>query len=807
MKPLETNLLRKIYAADAFELTKDSGADPHKSILGQERAVKALEFGLGNHRPGFNVYVASSDGNSKIEVVRHFLDGLSQKAPVPADWCYVNNFKDPYCPKALRLPSGMARELKSDIGHFIAEARAALVKTFESEEYANKINAVKQDLAEKQQRVFAAVSEKAEQENFAIKRTPLEIIAIPKQGDAEMTQKDFMGLSEPERERIIKKQWEFQNLLQGALRKAREIEKQTAQELLQLDQKAALFAIEDILDDLLVKYAPIPGLTEYLEDVKNDILENLLLFLRKDDDEGNPMLRLQKKELSLRYEVNVVVDNARARKAPILVELNPAYYNLFGKIERESEMGALVTNFTLIRPGALHLANGGYLILPIDDLLTSPFSWENLKRALRSQQLEIEDPTQKYGFMSGKSLKPEPIALDVQVILVGRRQLFHLLYQWDDNFKELFKIKADFDDVMDASPENLQGFSSRMQDMAKEEGLLPLATEAIARLAEQGHRMAGHQGKLSTHFSALADVLREAHFYAEKDLAAAVESRHVEKALREKDHRSDLVYEKIKELFADGTYLLDLTGSKAGQVNGLAYLDAGDLAFGKPNRITATYCLGKAGVIDLEREATTGGPIHSKGVMILSGFLFDLFGQDKPLSLSARLAFEQSYGGIEGDSASCAELYALLSALSGVPIRQGIAVTGSVNQKGEVQAIGGVNEKIEGFFEVCRQAGFPGEHGVVIPQSNVPNLMLAPEVLDAVREGKFKVWAVATIAEGMEILTGMPTGQRSRDAATGAITFEPDTVLHKANETLRYLAGIEKQFAAEAEAKKASESA
>ena len=337
--------------------------------------------------------------------------------------------------------------------------------------------------------------------------------------------------------------------------------------------------------------------------------------------------------------------------------------------------------------------------------------------------------------------------------------------------------------------------------MAKEEGLLPLSADALARLAEQGHRLAGHQGKLSTHFSELADVLCEAHFYAEKDLAAAIGSRHVEQALREKNHRSDLVYEKIKELFADGTYLLDLTGAKTGQINGLAYLDAGDLAFGKPNRITATYSMGKAGVIDLEREATTGGPIHSKGVMILSGFLFDLFGQDKPLTLSARLAFEQSYGGIEGDSASCAEWYALLSALSGVPIRQGIAVTGSINQKGEVQAIGGVNEKIEGFFEVCRQAGFPGEHGVIIPKSNVPNLMLAPEIVAAVREGKFQVWAVATVAEGMEILTGVPIGQRSRDVATGAVSFEPDTVFFRANETLRGLANIEKQFAAEAEGK------
>lgn len=797
MKPLDVTSLRKTYPATAFDLHTDVIPDYRKTIIGQERAAKALEFGLGNRRPGFNVYVAASDSSNKIKVVQHFLDALSQKDPAPPDWVYVNNFKDPYCPKALRLPNGMARQLKSDIAHFISEARAALVKTFESEEYANKINTIKQDLAEKQQRVFASIGEKAQQEHFVIKRTPMEIIAVPKQGDEEMTQKAFMELSEAEKERIIKKQWEFQNLLQGALRKVREVEKQTAQELIQLDHKAALFAIEDILDDLLAKYANIPGLPEYLEDMKNDILENLILFLRKDEDDPNSLIRLQKRELSLRYEVNSIVDNSDVRKAPIVVELNPTYYNLFGKIERESELGTLITNFTLIRPGVLHLANGGYLILPVDDLLTSPFSWENLKRALRNQQLDIEDPTQKYGFISGKSLKPEPITLDVQIILVGRHQLFQLLYQLDDNFKELFKIKADFDETMRATEENLREFSGLIRGITKEEGLLPISSEGLAKLAEYGHRLADHQEKLSTRFSPIADLLREADFYAQQDMSKAIYPAHIEKALEEKIHRSDLLHEKIKELFAEGVYLLDIAGAKAGQINGLAYIDQGDLAFGRPNRITASYSMGKAGVIDLEREANLGGPIHSKGVMILSGFLFDYFGQDKPLNLAARLVFEQSYGGVEGDSASSTELYALLSALSDVPIKQSLAVTGSVNQKGEIQAVGGINEKIEGFFEVCKQAGFPAEHGVLIPYSNIPNLMLKTEVLEAVQQGKFNIWGVKTIEEGIEILTGVPAGKRTWNSETKCWDFEKDTLFFKVNEKLRFLVDLEKRFGAD----------
>lgn len=797
MKSLHADQLRKTYSAADVAALPDDLPLHRKTIIGQDRAVRALKFGLGNRGHGFNVYVSAPDGDRKINVVRQFLEALAQKDPAPPDWCYVNNFQDPYCPKALRLPNGRARKFKADTERFISDARISLVKTFESEEYAQKLSAIEEEMNRKQREVFSAVNDMAKRENFIIRRTPMEIMVIPKVGEEEMTQQQFQALGQKEQETVLNNQREIQSLLQTAVRKAREVEKETTEALLALEQKVALFAIEDLLEELLKEYENIPQVPEHFQGMKTDILENLGLFLRKDQDENNPLLNRQKEVLDLRYEVNIVMDNSGLQQAPIVVELNPTYYNLFGRIERESEFGTLITNFTLIRAGALHKANGGYLILPVDDLLMSPFSWDNLKRALRNGMIEIEDPTQKYGYITGKSLQPQPIALDTQIILVGRHYLLNLLYQLDDDFRDLFKVKADFDDVMPANQTNLGEFCSLMHSIAREEGLLPVSEGALASLVEYGHRLAEHQEKVSTRFSLVADLLREAQFYARENGEKDIQAAHIRRAIREKVYRSDLVHEKIRELIKSGVILIDLDGAAVGQVNGLSYLDMGDIAFGQPSRITASISVGKGSIIDIEREAKLSGPIHSKGVMILTGFFFDHFGHNKPLSLSARLVFEQNYGGIDGDSASSTELYAILSRLANVPIKQGIAVTGSVNQKGEVQAVGGINEKIEGFFEVCRQAGWNGEKGVMIPRSNVPHLMLKEEVLEAVEKGQFKVWAVSTIAEGIEILTGMKAGERIVDKATGQETFEPDSIYARADEQLCKMAEELKKFAAE----------
>ncbi|MCB1124333.1 MAG: AAA family ATPase, partial [Verrucomicrobiae bacterium] len=473
----------------------------------------------------------------------------------------------------------------------------------------------------------------------------------------------------------------------------------------------------------------IDEIPQYLEDLKQDILDNLNLFLQDQPDDLNFEATQLKRSLHQRYEINVIVDNSELESAPILIELNPTYNNLFGKIERESIMGTLVTNFTLIRSGALHRANGGYLILPVEELLRSPFSWETLKRAMRNQHIEIEDPTEKLGFITTKSLRPEPIPINLQIILIGQPYIFHLLYHLDSEFKKLFKVKADFDPTMKVTEENLKELRDFIHSTCQDEKLLPVSNDALAKIFEYGHRLAGHQHKMTTQLDEIADILREANFYAQRDVHQSISAEFIQEAIREKKYRSNLIQEKIQEMIEEGIINIELEGRKTGQVNGLSVMDLGDIAFGRPSRITASASIGSGGIVDIEREAEMSGPIHTKGVLILSGFLFDKFGRDKQLNLSLSLVFEQNYGGVDGDSASSAELYAILSRLSGIPVRQGIAVTGSVDQQGRVQAVGGINEKIEGFFEVCKHRGLNGEQGVLIPVSNVVHLMLQEEVV------------------------------------------------------------------------------
>jgi len=782
---LSPDSLRKTYDANSFSALRGAMDKHQKGIIGQKRAVQALLFGLGNRAPGFNVYVSAHDADAKFPVIEHFLRSMVQHDPGPSDWCYVNNFADPYCPNALRLPRGRARAFKADIENFIAQAKSALIKTFESEEFIQKQSAVKEAFNKQQQLLVTELNEKAIAENLVIKQTPMEIMAIPVVNNQPLTPEQFQALSKEERDVIRDKQREFQQLMHNVMRKSRDIDRQAGKAMLELEQNAALYAIRDLLEDVLADYREIEEVPEYLEALKNDIVENLFLFLQDGKGQNDYNLMSQQKSLEQRYEVNVLVDNEKTETAPIVIELNPNYNNLFGKIERESVMGTLVTNFSLIRSGSLHHANGGYLVLPIDELLRSPFSWDTLKRALRNQRIEIEDPYEKLGLISAKSLKPEPVPLNVQVILVGNPRWFHLLYNYDEDFKKLFKVKADFDSVMEASADNVQEICSLVATICKEESLLPADDEALAKILEQSHRLADHQEKLITETDDIADLLREADYYARASGAATISAQHIFDAIREKHYRSDLIHEKIKELIANDVIFIDTTGEKIGQVNGLSVMDMGDIAFGRPSRITASVSMGQGVIIDVEKEAKMSGPIHTKGVLILSGFLFDNFGRDKPLNLAVSLVFEQSYSGVDGDSASSTELYAILSRLADVPIKQGIAVTGSVNQRGEVQPVGGINQKIEGYFEVCRMKGLTGEQGVMIPQSNVSNLMLKPEVVAAVAAGEFHIWAVGHIAEGLAILTGMEAGQGVWNRQTGTMEFQPDTVFFRVNEELR----------------------
>jgi len=562
------------------------------------------------------------------------------------------------------------------------------------------------------------------------------------------------------------------------------------EELDKMNRDIALYAVGHLVTDLTEKNKNIPDVAAYLDGVQNNILDNLSQFIKGPEEQQpqTPFPLPWMRETPFRdYDVNVVVDNSNVKGAPVVMESNPTYQNLFGKVEKEAQFGALITDFTMIRSGSLHKANGGYLILPVEELLVNPFSYESLKRALKNEQIVIEEAEERLGFAIAKSLKPQPISLSVKVILIGDPYLYQQLYILDMEFNQLFKVKADFDTTMDRTDKNVEQYAEFVCSLCEKENLKHLDGSGLAKLIEHSSRLAEDQQKLSTRFAEVADIIREANFYATEENSDAVNGTHVKKAIEEKVYRSKLIQEKIQEMIKRGFLLIDTDAENIGQVNGLSVIALGDFEFGVPSRVTASIGLGREGVIDIEREAKMGGPIHTKGVLILSGYLNEKYAQDRPLSLSARLVFEQNYEGVEGDSASSTELYSILSALSGLPIKQNLAVTGSVNQKGEVQAIGGVNEKIEGFFEVCKAKGLTGKQGVMIPESNVQNLMLKEEIVEAVKAGKFHVYSVRTIDEGIEILTGTKAGNRQKDGSfeNGTVNSSVDKRLNEMAEKLR----------------------
>jgi len=607
-----------------------------------------------------------------------------------------------------------------------------------------------------------------------------------------MTDQEFVGLNPEVREEIGRRREVLEGELRNMMRQLRSSEKDTSEEIAKLDREVAIFSIAHVVQELMDDYKEFPEVIKYVGAVQSDMLGNLSQFREEPAEAAKqmPIAALWSKDMAFRkYQVNVVVDNSTNGGSPVVIELNPTYANLFGRIEKEAQFGAFLTDFTLIRAGSLHKANGGYVVIPVEEILKNVFSWDSLKRAIRNGEIAIEDPAERLGFVATKILMPDPIPLNVKILLIGNPYLYHTLYAYDEDFKELFKVKADFDTRMERSQENLRAYAGSICIVCQKEGLHPFGASAMAKVIEYSSRLAEDQGKLSTRFSEISDILREASYWAVKAGAETVEPSHVAQAIEERICRSNLVQERVNELIAQGTIIIDTTAEEVGQVNGLSVISLGDYSFGRPSRITATVAVGREGVMDIERETKLGGPIHTKGVMILGGVLADRYAQDKPLTLSARLTFEQSYEGVEGDSASSAELYALLSRLSGVPVKQYIAVTGSVNQKGDVQAIGGVNEKIEGFFSVCKAKGLNGQQGVMIPASNVRHLMLKEEVVEAVREGTFHVWAVRSIDEGIEVLTGFPAGPRKPDGG-----FEEGKVNYLVDQRLREFARQFREF-------------
>lgn len=756
---------RNICPEVVFECESSADLTPLVGIIGQDRAVKALQFGLNIEDRGFNIYVSGIPGTGRRTAIVDFVRELAKSRPVPSDWCYVNNFKDPTRPKAIGLPPGKGSRFKKEMEKFVAGITSVLKSAFESDDYITKRTAMLRSIEEEKNELSKTVNKIAEEGGFAIQQSQIGLALIPVIDGRPITDEEFLHLPTALQQRIQKNREVVQNRIFGVFRSLRDLERRAEEIVSNLNKQVANFAMEPFLASLREEFGDSKDVLEFLEEVQENIIENLPIILQGQQKEAQTPFFTPPVDPTKNYAVNLIVDNSNLQGAPVVIELNPSYSRLFGVTEKEARFGALVTDFTMIRGGAAHKANGGFLVLPVEEVLRDPLIWESLKQALANEILEIEEPAAKFGYVVTKTLRPGPIPFRTKVILIGTPMFYDLLYSLDKDFRELFKVKAEFDTTMERNDENIKKYGSFICTLCEKERLLHLDPSGLAAVVEYGSRLADDQNKLSTRFSEISDVIREANYYARLDVAKLISKKHIDRALEERIYRSSMIQEKIQEAIIKGLLLLDTDGERVGQVNGLAVMSVGDYTFGKPSKITASIGVGREGIIDIERESQMGGPTHTKGVMILGGYLNDRYAREKPLSLTAKIVFEQSYSGVDGDSASSTELYAILSALSGKPIKQYLAVTGSVNQKGEVQAIGGVNEKIEGFFEVCKFKGFTGKQGVVIPRSNIQNLMLKEEVVEAVKKGKFHIYPVSTIDEGIEILTGVKAGQRLPDGS------------------------------------------
>ncbi|MEA3377260.1 MAG: ATP-binding protein [Chloroflexota bacterium] len=793
LRSLEPDQLRRICdpAQLGFETTEE--LEGLGEIIGQERAVGAVRFGIGIRRDGYNLFALGPSGTGKRTTISRFLHRRASGEPTPSDWCYVNNFEDSQKPDAVQLPPGRGIELRKDMEQLVEELRTAVPALFESEDYQTRKQELQEEFQEKQEEALNRVQEKAKERGIALIRTPVGLAFAPLKEGEVVTPDEFQKLPEEKREEVKEDVAELQEELQEAMRQARQWERKARARMKELDRQVTMLAVGHRIEELQEKYADVARIVEYLDEVKDDIVENVDDFRRAGDEDGErlfgiPMERFREASFR-RYQVNVVVDHSESEGAPVIYEEHPTYNNLIGRIEHIAQMGALTTNFNLIRPGAFHRANGGYLLIDARELLMQPYAWEGLKRVLRAQEVRIESLSQALSLVSTVSLEPEPIPLNVKVVLIGQRLLYYLLNEYDPDFSELFKVEADFSDGMPWTEENHQLYARLIGTMARQGKLRPFEREAVARIIERSSRIAGDNRKLSTHLLSVADLLEEADYWAGDAGRDVVTAADVQRAIDEQIHRADRLRERTQEHIKRGMILIDTEGERSGQVNGLSIIALGNYAFGRPSRITARIRLGKGNVVDIEREVELGGPIHSKGVLILSGFLSARYAPAYPLSLSASLVFEQSYAGVEGDSASLAELCALLSALADAPIKQSLAVTGSVNQHGEVQPIGGINEKVEGFFDACNAKELTGTQGVLIPAANVDHLMLRQDVVDAVRRGEFHVYPVATVDEGIELLTGVPAGEQDEEGR-----FPRGSVNRRVEDRLIQLAEKQRKF-------------
>ena len=798
---LSPSQLRRMCDPTGFTFRSTAELPVAADIIGQPRATHAIEFGIDIESPGFNIFVLGPGGTGRTTTIQRFLELKAAAEPAPSDWVYVNNFLDPYKPRAIFLPPGKGSEFRADMQSLVAHLQTDMPRAFETEEYEQARIQIGRVFEEARDTEFARLGELAQSRGFAVGQTAAGLIIAPVINGQPADPEAIAKLPAQQQQQLEATRRDLEDELTDVLRVVRERDKEAKAKLLDLDKKVASFNAGHLLDDLEKKYAGFAEVLLYLGEVRHDIIEHAQEW--KGDSASSPDEETEQPPAPLpsappsdgaglspvaRYQVNLLVDNSRRQGAPVVVESNPTFTNLMGRIEHDVRYGGTTTDFSMLRAGALHVANGGYLVLRAQDLLEDEASYKALKRALTNGEISIEEPGAQMRLLTTVSIAPEPIPLDLKVVLLGSPQLYYALYSADEDLQKLFKVKADFASDMERTPENEKSYALFVRARVEEEKLRDFDPTGVAAIVEHGSRLAEDQTRLTTRFGDLTDMIREASYWAGKASHALVSADDVQRAVSEWTYRSNQIQELTQKEITEGTIMVDVAGATVGQVNGLSISTLGDYSFGQPSRITARTYMGRSGVVAIEREVKLSGPIHNKGVLILAGYLGGQYALDKPLTLSASLSFEQMYNEVEGDSASSTELYAILSSLSGLPIQQSIAVTGSVNQRGEVQPIGGAQHKIEGFFHVCKARGLTGPQGVMIPHQNVKNLMLSHEVVQACAENKFHVWPVRTIDEGIELLTGVPAGQRDEKGQ-----FPAGTVHARVEARLKALAeGIEK---------------
>ena len=794
--PLSASELRVVVDPGAYAFETTAEVEPLAEAIGQERALDALRFGVGIRREGYNLFVLGPPGTGRHETVMQTLQRAVAPRPAPSDWCYVNNFKEPHKPRAIRLPKGLGVTFRDDMKGLVEELRAAIPAALQSEDYQTRKRALAEELNERRAAAFERHAEHAKEKGFDLLQTPTGMVLVPVRDGEVIDKEDFLKLPEEEQARIKEDIEQLQEELRTTIREIPQLERELRVRERELEHEVISFAVDHLMQELRQRYGEHAPVREYLDEVQADLIEHADDFrppegLAGAGPFGFMLTQQQPDEHSLvRYSVNLVIDHSDSECAPVVYEDRPSVHRLTGRCEHLPQLGALVTNFTLIKPGALHRATGGFLVLDALKVLLQPLAWQNLKRSLQSKEIQIESLAEQLSLVSTVSLEPEPIPLDVKVVLIGERSLYYVLAEIDPEFSELVKVVVDFDDRTDRTPESTGHFARLVSTLVQQESLRHLDAPAVARTVEHMSRLAGDAEKLSTATGRLFDLLREADYWAEESGRDVVSAEDVSRAVDGQVQRADRVRDRVQEAIGRGTLLIDVEGRQVGQVNALSVISMGGFTFGMPNRVTSRARMGKSELVDVEREVELGGPTHSKGVLILSGFVRGRYMSDRPLSLSASLVFEQSYSRVEGDSASLAELCALLSAVADIAIEQRFAVTGSVNQHGRVQAIGGVNEKIEGFFDTCRKRGLAGDQAVLIPASNVKHLMLRQDVVEAVEGGTFGVYPVETVDQALELLTGVNAGERGADGQYPEGTFN-----HRVEHRLREFSEQAREFA------------